>query len=427
MRVLGNRWRPLRSHSTAANHDRLPPRGSNDPRFVSTQNRAVAKEAQKKRWALAIWSQSAARWGQAFAKGALDVTQQRLEQALPTATGFSARLTIAALEKHNVAIAPILRRAGLSEHDFSGRQRRISAACQSKFLEYAAEAVDDSAFGLHLAEAANPREAGLLFYVASAADNIGEALALFSRYSRIVNEALRIKLARAPEGLNAEITFVGLSRQGAKQITEFTTAITIKGLREVADRNIHPTHLSFVHGRNSDLEAFERFFRCPVEFGASHDQLEFSRETLAIPLLTEDRHLLDALQSVCDAAAKERTTASGTLRAAVEIEAQKLLPHGKAKRHSVAKTLRLSGRTMTRKLASEGTTFEEVVDQLRQSLALQYIKDRGVSFSQIAWLLGYEGSASFNHAFRRWTGLSPSAARKRNCSLHPSDDWMRLI
>ena len=70
------------------------------------------------------------------------------------------------------------------------QQQRISAASQGKFLEYAAEAMDDSAFGLHLAESANPREAGLLFYVTSAANNLGEALALFARYSRIANEAV---------------------------------------------------------------------------------------------------------------------------------------------------------------------------------------------------------------------------------------------
>src|SRR5215470_536608 len=71
----------------------------------------------------------------------------------------------------------------------------------------------------------------------------------------------------------------------------------------------------------------------------------------------------------------------------------------------------LSARTLSRRLADEGTTYEEVVDQLRQTLALQYIKDRGISISQIAWLLGYEGSTSFNHAFKRWTGRSPVVAR----------------
>jgi AraC-like DNA-binding protein len=39
------------------------------------------------------------------------------------------------------------------------------------------------------------------------------------------------------------------------------------------------------------------------------------------------------------------------------------------------------------------------------------MKDPGISLSQIAWLLGYEGSTSFNHAFKRWTGRAPSAAR----------------
>ena len=149
-----------------------------------------------------------------------------------------------------------------------------------------------------------------------------------------------------------------------------------------------------------------------MEFGASGDRFSVSHETLVLPLVTEDRYLLETLQPTCDEAARQRSTAVGTLRSAVENEAQKLLPHGKAKRQIVAKTLGLSERTLTRKLAYEGTTYEQVVDQLRQSLALQYIKERSLSLSQIAWLLGYEGSTSFNHAFRRWTGRSPSAARK---------------
>jgi hypothetical protein len=192
----------------------------------------------------------------------------------------------------NVAVAPLLRRAGLSEHDFDSRQHRISAASQAKFLEFAAEAVADGALGLHLAEDANPREEGLLFYVTSAAPNIREALSVFARFSRIANEAVRIKPAHGPEGIVAEVSFVGVSRHTAKQATEFGVAVTIKALREIAGRNIRPTHLSFIHARNSDLLAFEQFFGCPVEFGATGDQVALSNETLALPLITEDRHLL---------------------------------------------------------------------------------------------------------------------------------------
>ena len=121
--------------------------------------------------------------------------------------------------------------------------------------------------------------------------------------------------------------------------------------------------------------------------------------------------MLETLQPVCDEAARKRSTAVGTLRASVENEVQKLLPHGKARRQNIAKALGLSERTLARKLADEGSTYERVVDQLRQSLALEYVKDPDASLSQTAWLLGYEEASSFNHAFRRWTGRSPSDVR----------------
>ena len=101
-----------------------------------------------------------------------------------------------------------------------------------------------------------------------------------------------------------------------------------------------------------------------------------------------------------------------TLRSSVENEAQKLLPHGKANRQTVARALAMSERTLSRRLAEEGTSYEEIVDQLRRSLAFQYINAPSISVSQIAWLLGYEGATSFNHAFVRWTGRSPSSVRK---------------
>jgi AraC-like DNA-binding protein len=275
----------------------------------------------------------------------------------------------------------------------------------------------DSAFGLHLAEQADPRDAGILFYVASGAQSLGEALALFARYFRIVNEAVRLKLMRKPEGVDVEVEFTGVPRHSVRHNVEFGIAVILKALRELARRNICPTRTAFAHARNSDLREFERFYLCPVEFGraanegALSDLLEFSNDALATPLLTTDAKLLKALQPFCEMAEKERATATGTLRAAVEDEVEKLLPSGKAKKQAVAKALALSARTLSRRLVNEGTTYEEVVDQLRRTLALQYIKDPGMSISQIAWLLGYEGATSFNHAFKRWTGRSPFAAR----------------
>jgi hypothetical protein len=252
------------------------------------------------------------------------MTLEFARQVLPTATGFAARQAIATLRKHRIAVDPLLRLVGLSERDFDNQQVRISAAAQSKLLEYAAEALNDSAFGLHLAQQANPREAGLLFYVTSSAKNVCETFALYARYSRIVNEAVRVKVLQAKRGVVVELNFVGLSRHHIRQNTEFILAVNLKGMRDNVGRNVCPTEVAFAHVRNSDLQEFERFFGCPIRYGAGADHWSFSEETLTLPLLTGDPYLLDTLQPFCDEAAKERNTSVGTLRESVENEAQKV-------------------------------------------------------------------------------------------------------
>jgi AraC-like DNA-binding protein len=356
-----------------------------------------------------------------FAKWSVEVTNEGIPRRLPTTTGFAARLAVAALRKRDIDPAPLLLDVGLSEQDLNNHEHRISAAAQGRLLELAAVALHDPGLGFHLATEVNPREAGVLFYVASAAKDLGEAIVLFARYCRIVNESLRVQLTPRSSDLIVETRLVGVPRLRDTQIAEFDIAVLVKSVREITGRNLHPTKVTLVHVRNSRFPEFERFSGCPVEFGGSSDQLVFSNESLAVPLVTEDAHLLDALRPICDEAAKQRETAPESLRALVENEAQKLLPHGRARRHNIAKKLAMSTRTLARRLASEGTTFEEVVDELRRSLALQYVKAPSISLSQIAWLLGYEGSTSFNHAFRRWTGGSPTAARVER--LLPAPAW----
>jgi hypothetical protein len=140
---------------------------------------------------------------------------------LLTSTGFAAREALAVLRKHNIATAPLLLRAGLSEHGLAraagegnGLSQRVSAIAQCRFLELAAEAMDESAFGLHLAKQIDPRDVGLYFYASSAARDLGEALALFSRYCRIANEAFRLTQRSADTAI--EFEFAGLPRYAAR-------------------------------------------------------------------------------------------------------------------------------------------------------------------------------------------------------------------
>jgi AraC-like DNA-binding protein len=71
----------------------------------------------------------------------------------------------------------------------------------------------------------------------------------------------------------------------------------------------------------------------------------------------------------------------------------------------------MSERTLDRRLAEEGVTFNAILQQLKASLAVRYLEEDGIPTSRIAWLLGFEEANSFSHACRRWTGKSPREFR----------------
>ncbi len=209
------------------------------------------------------------------------------------------------------------------------------------------------------------------------------------------------------------MTYHGVSRHRFRQIVEFQFAMVVKALREAAGLKFSPSAVLCSHARESDLREFDRFYNCRVEFGAPVDALDFTDDALDLALATSDRYLLDTLRPFCEHAAKARPTAADSLRASVENEIYRLLPHGRANVQTLGKTIGVSPRTLARRLAEEGTNFAKLVDDLRRTLALQYVGESNFTMGQIAWLLGYERSESFTHAFRRWTGRPPSRARRQ--------------
>jgi AraC-like DNA-binding protein len=98
----------------------------------------------------------------------------------------------------------------------------------------------------------------------------------------------------------------------------------------------------------------------------------------------------------------------------LEQSVYRALPWGEPRLDDMARDLMIGPRSLERRLSAEGTTFSGVLDGLRRGLAVQYVDNSELDLLQISWLLGYESVASFGHAFRRWTGVSPTRAR-----LHP--------
>jgi AraC-like DNA-binding protein len=86
---------------------------------------------------------------------------------------------------------------------------------------------------------------------------------------------------------------------------------------------------------------------------------------------------------------------------------------GNPSAENVAEKLGVHPRTLSRRLQAEGTSHQQLLDQLRFELAERYLRERGLSIGEVAYLLGYADTSSFNKAFKRWTGSAPKRYRQQ--------------
>ena len=158
-----------------------------------------------------------------------------------------------------------------------------------------------------------------------------------------------------------------------------------------------------------DPDRYEAWFGCPVVTG-DRTALTLSPRDATRRFLTHDDALWASFQpSLCHR--MERARAEASTRARVEQVLLELLVSGRTTMPEAAAQLAMSRRTLQRRLADEGTTWGEVLDDTRRRLALHYLASTNMAPAEIGFLLGYENPNSLFRAFQRWTGSSPEAWR----------------
>jgi AraC-like DNA-binding protein len=334
---------------------------------------------------------------------------QRLDP-IPSAEGRMTRLAFACALEKNVDVDALLRRAGLSRTQIEDPHARISVRSQIVFLDLIAKAIDDDLLGFHLAQNFDLRMIGLLYYVFASSETFGEALGRVARYSSIVNEGFRVTVREGRE-IDVILETVGIPRRLNRHQIEFSLATFVRACREIIKRRLTANQVRFVHRRSLPAE-MSIFFGGDVEFGADIDQVTFSRSILGTAVASADPYLNKLLIKQYEDVLSHRKLNRNPLALKVENAIVPLLPHGKANAKDVARKLGMSQRTLARHLASEGLTFVGMLKELRMDLAKRDLADRNLSITQIAWLLGYKDVSSFTHAFKRWTGDTPRAARQ---------------
>ncbi|MEW5851780.1 MAG: AraC family transcriptional regulator [Myxococcota bacterium] len=328
---------------------------------------------------------------------------------VPCISAGAFRKLLDAAEAFGCNVAEVRAAAHVDAKQVDDKDARIPVERLHALWEVVLERVPRADAALVVATHYAPGDYGLVGFVCANCATLGEAMQQMVRFSRLWTDEPGMKL-------DAEGT-VGLvypapraDRPGFRMANEAALAEILHAARTLTQQDLVPARVAFAHPAPKDTRAHREFFRCRVDFGAPAHDLSFGAGAVSMSLPKADPQLGAFLHGLANDALAKRHEPE-TFMDQVRQRLAETLQKGVPELPELATQLAMSERTLRRRLEEEGTSFRELLDDTRARLAKGYLQDSNIPLSEVAFLLGFSEPSAFHRAFKRWTGMTPAAAR----------------
>jgi AraC-like DNA-binding protein len=242
---------------------------------------------------------------------------------------------------------------------------------------------------------------------------VGNAMEKLSRYHDLATDAVRVRHSRRDDFASYFLESTLTDFIHDRQITETIISRLFFTLEYLAEGKISFVEVRFSHPRPDNTQEHERIFRCPLVFNQPRNEILFQREGLDLSIPLANPKILLKLEVIVQEQ-KEGLYHPDTWTEKVSRRISKLMLEGeKPKLESIACQLSVSARHLQNKLKDEEITYQALLDQVRKEVALAYFEQPNAALNNVAFLLGYADQSAFNHAFKRWTGVTPKTYMRK--------------
>jgi AraC-like DNA-binding protein len=275
----------------------------------------------------------------------------------------------------------------------------------------APEMSGDPCFGLHAGSKAELGSYDILDYLFATSSTLGEACLAMERYHRLLAEIWRVELV--VEGTTARFR-LRVPRDYVEPLAhawDYFFAGALRRMRSAVPTPISPRMVHLMRARPADPDEYVRVFGCPVEFSHPVGEFVFDAAHLELPLVSSNRALHRLVRRHAEQLLS-RLPAEGDLLEQSRSVLAELLPDGPPGVALLARRLGVSERTLQRKLGERGLSYKQLLDLVREEVAVRVLEAGVVTVSDLAFRLGFQSVAAFSRAFHRWRGVSPSEFRK---------------
>ena len=323
---------------------------------------------------------------------------------------------VAVANRSSLSVDTLLEKAGLSSEQINDPKSQLSLSQFDNILDVMKEASRDPAMGLHHGLTISLASLHTLGTLIATSSNLRQVLGHYTKYKDLVSPHISFDLVQT--GSETHITYKGRPESSNKPIyAEIEMASLLSIGRALSSRDhFKLSAVHFRHAKPEYAEEYERIFKSTVLFSQKQTKFIILDRILDKPLLGA---LPEANRKAEIEAQKQLTQALQSQKISRQIISYLEENLGKTpiSIQDVSDCLRMTPRTLQRRLKEEDTSYVALREQVRFRFAQNYLSDTTMNMDSIAALLGFSESTNFYHAFKRWSGISPGEYRKNLQSL----------
>lgn len=307
---------------------------------------------------------------------------------------------------------PLLAAAGLEPTRLETPRARMTRRQYIALLRALARTDLPPDFGLRAGEQFSIAGYGMLGYAMMSSATLEQAIRIAMRFYRTAGPLFELRYRVDDDRIIVETHDV----LHLDSLYPFVVEQLFSGfpplLRLLLGRDVWPLAVRLSYPAPSHAKDYEERFRCPIEFDCEHTQYLIDAVHLSSPLVQADADTAKLFEQSCRALLDEieqRESLAGTI-SRILLRSPGVAPTA----DEMARRLNLGPRTMRRRLRELGTCYQQILDDVRCRLAIDYLETTELTSQEIAELLGYTEATNFRRAFLKWTGKSPSDYRARS-------------
>ena len=323
---------------------------------------------------------------------------------------FLFNLLVRVIDEQGLDSQALFAGVNLAAADLAAEDTRVSFSEALQMVANAYRLSGDDALGLTIADAVNISDWGMMGYAVASCATLGDALQIGQRYNRAATRLTDNVIEAAGD----TYSFYSAPLYRAGELERFLVEEDLGGvvgmLHRYLGEDANPHRVDFAYPEPAYAARYAAHFRCPLHFGQTRSRIVWGAEQMARPMPQRNPAATAMAVKHCEqliAEDRDRGSMVDQVRSYLVQSPGHYPPIGE-----VSAAFNMSESSLRRALKTLDSSYQQILNDVRMKLAIEYLTTSRLKLEEVALLVGYSDLSNFRRAFRGWTGVAPMAYRK---------------